>query len=123
MTGEPGPPAVRKFSIPLSVSAADLADAQEMREHDRRLAAMTPEERAERRARQDAERAVALASAVADWRVVRDRLAGNGPALAALKIHRPADSGSFAGVVCAQREGSDDPDEWPCETFTAIKEA
>jgi len=122
MTGEPGPPAVRKFSIPLSVSAADLTDAQEMREHERRRTAMTPE-RAERRARQDAERAAALAAAVVDWQAVCDRLASNAPALAVLAIHKPANS--YGWRSCAHcREGDEcDLVGWPCETFTAVKDA
>lgn len=123
MTEQPEPLMVRKFTRSMYVSAEDLALAEEMREHERRLAAMTPEQRAERQRQQDARRAERLAEAVADWQAVRDRLAGNAPALAALEIHRPTDTGPFAGIVCAQSGESDDPDEWPCETFTAIKEA
>lgn len=123
MTGEPEPLMAAKFSMPMRVSADDLAFAEEMREHERRIAAMTPQQRAERQARQDAERAAALAAAATDWEAVCDRLAGNAPALAALAIHKPS---SWAGwLSCAHcREGDEsDPVEWPCETFTAIKEA
>lgn len=76
--------------------------------------------------RYEQERAEQLAAAQADWQSVCDRLAGNAPVLAALKIHRPVDTGPFTGIACAScREGSaGDPVEWRmCETFTAIKEA
>jgi hypothetical protein len=122
VTGEDAPLTATKFSMPMRVSADDLAWADEMREHECRLAAMTPQERAERRARQDAERAAAYAEALADWQAVYDRLAGNAPALAALGIHRPMGTANW--LSCAHcREGDSDPVEWPCETFTAIKGA
>lgn len=124
MTGEVGSLFVRKFSSSMVVSAGDLAFAEEMREHERRLAAMTPEQRAERQAQRDAERAAALAAAAADWQAVCDRLAGNAPALAALAIHKPVDGASYP-VQCAHPvDGWEaEPDEWPCEAFTAIKDA
>jgi hypothetical protein len=94
-----------------------------MHELERRLAAMTPTQRGERRAQQAAERAAAYAEAVADWQAVCDRLAGNAPALAALGIHKPLDPASW--LACAHcLEGADgDCAGWPCETFTAIKQA
>lgn len=123
MTGETEPLMATKFSRQMMVSADDLAFAQEMREHERRVAAMTPQERAERQARRDAERAAALAKALIDWQILYNRLAGNVPALAALRIHKP--SNAAAWLSCAHcREGDEcDLVEWPCETFTAIKEA
>jgi len=123
MTGETGPLFIRKFSSSMTVSADDLAFAQEIREHERRMAAMTPQQRAERQARQDAERAAALAKALVDWQVLYNRLAGNAPALAALRIHKPSNEAGWLSCTHCREGDECDPVEWPCDTFTAIKEA
>jgi hypothetical protein len=119
----PEPLMATKFSVPIRVSAEDLAFAEEMREHERRLAAMTPEQRAERRARQDAERAAAYAEALAGWQAVCDRLTGNASALAALRIHKPSNSSGWISCAHCQEGADGDPVEWECETFTAIRGA
>lgn len=125
MTDEARPLFVRKFSSSMTVSADDLAFAEEMREHERRLAAMTPEEHAEAAQRRERERAERASEAQADWQAVRERLAGDTVAVAVLGLHRPQDTGTFAWTTCAHcQDGADgDPAEWPCDTFTAVREA
>lgn len=114
-----------KFGMWLRVSEQDLADAEAMRESERRWAAMTPEQHAEAARRRERARAEKLAAAQADWQAVRDRLAGNPVAIAVLGLHHPTDLGTFAWITCAHcQDGADgEPAEWECETFTVVKEA
>lgn len=75
--------------------------------------------------RYEQNRADKLTLALADWRVVRDRYAHVPAVTAALDIHQPKDHGPFDGIGCAHpvSGGEADPEEWPCSTFVAIKEA
>jgi hypothetical protein len=85
----------------------------------------TPEKQAEAEARYAAWRAqreAQLADAVAEWQALRDRYADSPAVLAVLDIHLPVVDG---GVVCAHPVyGYEaDAEDWPCETYTAIKES
>ncbi len=124
MVGPEQPLQARRFPMHVQVSEDDLADAEAMRESERRQAAMTPAQRAEANRKREQERADQLAQAQADWKAVCERLAGNAPALAVLKVHHPV-QGVMGWAECAHPvDGWEaNPEAWPCETFTAIKEA
>lgn len=76
----------------------------------------SPEQQEENRRRAEAERA----EAHADYQATRTRLADNPQALAALDLHHPAEDG-WPHCVFAEYDEYDT--EWPCATYTAIKEA
>ncbi len=85
----------------------------------------TPEEAAESHKRWLAHRAQKQAdhaAAVAEWEALRQQHAGSPAVLAVLDIHRPDDEGR---LECAHPVfgWESDAEDWPCSTYTAIKEA
>lgn len=80
-------------------------------------------DRADNQARAEAihaEREAQLAEAEADWTALRDQLAANLPALAALELHQPY---TYHWICCATCNDNDEPADWPCDTYKAIKAA
>lgn len=85
----------------------------------------TPEERAEAEARHAAYKArkkAEHAEAVTEWEQLREQHAGSPAVVAVLDIHHPDDEGR---MECAHLTfGYEaDAEDWPCTTYTAIKEA
>lgn len=77
---------------------------------------LTDEERAEMRRQHDAE----MAAVQADYEVTRAACAGQPAALAVLDLHKPHD---HYGPECEVSENDELPTDWPCSTFTAIRDA
>jgi hypothetical protein len=84
---------------------------------------LSPEEKARIQAERDAEAAAKYAEAEADWQATCLRLADNPQAAAALVIHQP--ERHVNEVHCAHPvDGAEaECEDWPCGTYTAIKEA
>ena len=121
---------VRKMSIVVPMTPELLAEQQEMAESNALILRLlngtaTPEERAiaeARRAAWKADSEARHAAAVAEWQQVRERYAGSPAILAVLDIHQPADDGS---LDCAHPYFGyeSDPEDWPCSTYEAIRDA
>ena len=111
----------RKLVHYATVPTQLLADAEAFREAQAAYMALTPQQQAAIQAEREREAAANLADAQADWRATCDRLTGNAPALAALAVHHP-EAGDY-GPACALWESDEYDTDWPCSTYTAIKEA
>jgi hypothetical protein len=110
---------VRKMEAYVQVSREQLDEAATL------FRTPTPEERAEAEARHAAYRArkqAEHAEAVTEWEQLRERYAGSPAVVAVLDIHRPDDEGR---LECAHLTFGyeSDAEDWPCSTYTAIKEA
>ncbi len=70
-----------------------------------------------------AQRAKQLAANTADWQATRDRYANVPVVLAVLDIHRP--DPELSGQCCTHPVSGyeAEPEDWPCDTYTAIKDA
>jgi hypothetical protein len=89
------------------------------------IEAPTPEEAAEaevRRAAYMERKRAEHAAAVAEWEALREHYAHSPAVLAVLDIHHPDDEGR---MECAHLTfgWESDAEDWPCSTYTAIKEA
>lgn len=85
----------------------------------------TPEEIAlgeQQRAAWEAKRKAEHATAVADWRELRTRYAHSPAVLAVLDIHRPDPDGALECTHAVSGYEAD-AEDWPCETYTAIRDA
>lgn len=121
--GYGGPLQVTKLTAFMAVPAELVEQAEADRQAFAEWEAMTPEQRAGIQRRRDQERASALAAARDEWQQLRDRLTGNAPALTVLDLHKPSDATYWLACAHCQEGADGDPTEWPCATYTAIKEA
>lgn len=115
------PLTARKLSTPMLVSREDLDYAAAYQAYQRAWEAMTPEQRAAAQAEQNRRAAEAFADAQADWQATRDRLADNPQAVAVLDVHQP--EAASGAPQCSLSESEEWGTEWPCSTYTAIKDA
>ncbi|HEX7630560.1 MAG TPA: hypothetical protein VF388_00390 [Lacunisphaera sp.] len=120
---------VSKMTSVVPMTPELLAEAQEMSDAQALMLRLldgtaTPEERAaadERKARYEAEREAKHDAAVAEWEQVRARYADVPAVLAALDIHQP----DGERLECQHPIGGweADPEDWPCSTYVAIRDA
>jgi hypothetical protein len=113
---------VRKMSAYVSMSTEEYEEGTAFARAYQEWSALTPQERAARTAERDAQRLAQHDAAVAEWEALRERYAGSPAVVAVLDIHHPDDEGR---MECAHPAfGYEaDAEDWPCSTYTAIKEA